>query len=134
VAVSLKFIYDDIILELGTGISSTKLNSSFPRATNRALSQLEDRADTGTDFPMVTSINDTVTQLSAKHEYVLYAGIMYWLQRMGYANGDPRIAAVILSDTKTLWAEAIGGYIKDKVADDMATGGLDIIGQGYLGA
>jgi len=134
VAVSLKFIYDDIILELGTGISSTKLNSSFPRATNRALNELENRADTGVDFTQVSSINDTVTQLVAKHEFILYAGIMYWLQRMGFANGDPRIAAAVLSDTERLWSSAIGDYVKDKVSDDMATGGIDIIGLGYVGS
>lgn len=133
-AVNLKAIYDDIIEQLGTGISSTKLNNAFPRATNRALNQLENRADTGTDFTAVAGIGDSITQLDAKHEYILYAGIMFWLQRAGFANGDPRVAAAMLKDSSDLWKEAIGAYIKDAVATEMADGTTDVIGQGYLGS
>jgi hypothetical protein len=131
-AVSLKYLYEDIVAELGQGVGSTKLNSAYMRAVNRALSQLENKADTGTDFALYSDINDSVSELSAKHDYILYAGVMYWLQRMGYANGDPRIAAAVLSDTERLWQSAIGDYTKDKINADQATGGIDIIGLGDL--
>ena len=132
-SVSVRFLYDDIEKELGHGVDSTKLNSAFPRAVNRALNQLESKASTGTDFTQVSSIDATITQLDAKHDYVIYAGTMYWLQRMGYANGDPRIAAAVLSDSEQMWKSARGDYVADKVNDDQATGGLDIIGLGYVG-
>ena len=133
-AVSLKYLYDDIVAELGQGVGSNRLNAAFPRAVNRALSELENKADTGTDFAQVDNINDSVSELSAKHEYILYAGIMYWLQRMGYANGDPRIAAAVLSDTERMWKNAIGDYIKDSNVADQVDGEEDIINLGYVGS
>ena len=133
-SVNLRFLYDDIVQELGQGVGQSKLNAAFPRATNRALSELESKARTGTDFALVDSIDDTVSQLEAKHEYILYSGIMYWLQRMGYANGDPRIAAAVLSDTERLWRDAKGDYTTSKIDDAMEAGDEDIIGLGYVGS
>jgi len=133
-AVNLRFLYEDIVAELGQGVGSTKLNAAFPRAVNRALAELENKARTGTDFALYSSIDDTVTELDSKYEYVLYAGIMYWLQRMGYANGDPRIAAAVLSDTERMWRAAVGDYTASKIDDDMETGGLDIANLGYVGS
>lgn len=132
-SIYLKSVYDDITMQLGQGVGNTKLNSAFVRAVNRTLSELENRADTGTDFELVDSMGDTISDLADKHEYILYAGIMYWLQRMGYASGDPRVAAAVLSDSERMWRQAIGDYIKDKVNDAQATGTSDIIGLGYLG-
>ena len=132
-AVNLKFLYDDIVEALGFGTGNAKFNSAFPRATNRALNQLENRADTGTDFTQVNSINESVTQLDAKHEYILYAGIMFWLQRMGHVVGDTRLASAMLRDSTDTWNEAIGAYTKDKINEDQTTGGIDIIGIGYVG-
>ena len=79
---------------------------------------------------MLTAIEDTVTDMDEKHEYILYAGIMFWLQRMGFKPGDPRIATAVINDTAREWKGAIGDYIADKVNDDQATGGLDIIALG----
>jgi len=129
-AVYLQHVYEDVVDEIGIGTGSKKLNQKFPRATNRALSELENKADTGTDFLFVTKINDTITQLADKHEYIIYSGIMYWLMRMGMRPGDPRIATAVLNDTERAWKAAIGDYIKDKVNDDQAEGDNDIA---YLG-
>ena len=131
--VYLKHLYDDVVAELGQGVGSNRLNSAFPRAVNRALSELENKADTGTDFAVYEDIDSTVTELEAKHEYILYAGIMYWLQRMGYRPGDARIATAVLNDTQRGWQAAKGDYIKDQVADAQDEGDEDIIGLGYLG-
>ena len=131
--VYLKHLYDDVVAELGQGVGSNRLNSAFPRAVNRALSELENKADTGTDFAVYEDIDSTVTELEAKHEYILYAGIMFWLQRMGYKPGDPRIATAVLNDTERLWRSAKGDYIKDEVNDAQDEGDEDIIGLGYLG-
>jgi hypothetical protein len=125
-------IYEDVVDELNNG-ENERLSARFPRAVNRALSQLENKADTGTDFAYYDSKEDTVAELDAKHEYVLYTGVMYWLMRMGERPGDPRIATAVLNDTERQWRASIGDYTKDKLNDDQTTGGLDIANLGYVG-
>lgn len=125
-------IYQDVVDELNNGENS-RLSARFIRAVNRALSQLENKADTGTDFAIYSSKEDTVTELDAKHEYILYTGTMFWLYRMGERPGDPRVATAVLNDTESQWRAAIGDYTKDKLNDDQTTGGLDIANIGYVG-
>ena len=131
--VYLKHLYDDIVAEFGQGTGSSKLNAAFPRAVNRALSELESKANTGTDFAVYESVTETVSELEQKHEHVLYAGVMYWLQRAGWKPGDPRIATAVLNDTERMWRDAKGDYISDKLNDAMAEGDEDVINLGYVG-
>jgi len=129
-SVYLQHVYEDVVDEIGIGTGSVKLNKKFPRACNRALSELENKADTGTDLTFVTKIDQILTDIADKHEYIVYSGVMYWLMRMGMRPGDPRIATAVLNDTERAWKAAIGDYTKDKVNDAQAEGDEDIA---YLG-
>jgi len=131
-SVYLASIFEDILDELNNG-ENARLNARFPRAVNRALSQLENKADTGVDFAEYPNKTDIVTELAAKHEYILYVGVLYWLMRMGERPGDPRIATVVLNESKENWRDAIGDYTKDVIATAQAAGDQDIIQLGYVG-
>jgi len=132
-AINLQSVYNSIVAELGQGTGPNKLNSAFPVAVTRALAQLESRANTGTEPPIVTGISQTLTGYKARHEYVVYSGTMYYLMRSGFKPGDPRIATASLKDTKDLWNSAIGDYIADKSMERMDEGDRDVANLGYVG-
>ncbi len=132
-AVYLQHLFDDIVEEIGQGAGSNRLKAAFPRAVNRALSEMERKANTGTDFAYVENIDDTVEDLDQVYEYVLYAGVTFWLNRMGFKAGDARIATATLSDTDKLWKAAKGDYISGKMQDLMDEGENDIANLGYVG-
>jgi len=132
-AVYLQTLYEDIVAELGQGSGSLRMSDAFPRACNRALAELESKANTGTDFALIESIEDVVEGLEDKHEYVLYAGAAFWLNRSGFKNGDARIASAAMSDTRQAWKDAKGDYISDKMQADMDDGETDVANLGYVG-
>ena len=104
-SVYLQFLFDDIAEELGQGSGSNRFKAAFPRAVNRALSELELKANTGTDFALIESIDDTVDDLADKYEFVLYAGVAYWLNRMGFRNGD-----ILVTSLPFLYEHIVLGY------------------------
>jgi hypothetical protein len=133
-SIYLQYLFDDIAEELGQGTGSNRFKAAFPRAVNRSLMELESKANTGVDFAMIESIDDTVEDLDDKYEFVLYAGVAYWLNRMGFRAGDARIASATLSDTNRLWKDAKGDYISGKMQDLMDDGEEDVVNLGYVGA
>ena len=132
-SVFLQQVYEDIVAELGTGVGNDVLEERFPRAVNRATGELSSRANLSSPLIQIDSISAELTDVAARHEYVIYAGVRHWLGRMGVRLGDPQTAAIVLADARKEWDIAIGNYIADKSTALMDAGEEDIALQGYLG-
>ena len=112
-SIRLKTLYADVAKDLGLGTGNERLSDAFPRAVNRALDELAVAGDVAGKFTHVSSIDDTVSDLSDHYEYMLYAGVAYYLIRMGFKPGDSRIASVIYDDSDKRWEQAKADYIMD---------------------
>ena len=112
--ISCQAIYNDVVATMGTGTGNLKLNDAFPRAVNRALDELSIASDQPTKFPHVTATSDSVAALDDHYEYILYAGTLYWLIRMGYKPGDPKTARLVYEDTESVWAKGRADFCMDQ--------------------
>jgi hypothetical protein len=129
-SVSVQSLYIDACRELGQGQGNSKLAASFVTAVNRTLDTLSVKSDKATKFPHISSINDSVS-ISVNYEYILYAGVIYFLIRMGHRPSDPNIAKVVYGDSANVWEEAIADYIQDVDNIFQSTDSNDVIGLGY---
>jgi len=129
-SVNIQELFDDIAAEIGSGASNKVFTAKFVRAVNRSLDTLSLRANLETRLGHITQINTTYTELDAEYNYILFAGIRYFLPRMGQRPGDPRVAKAILADTSSEWKGAIGDYIaaESYALQDVSTN--DIAGWG----
>jgi hypothetical protein len=112
--ISVKTLYKDVAQELGLGEGNERLTDDFPRAVNRALSEMSHAADLATKITHVSSCEDSIN-LDANYEYIIYAGTTYYLTRAGHKPKDPRIAPTIYEDTSRRWKDAKADYV---VAED----------------
>ena len=129
-SISCQSLYEDITQQLGLGTGNTKLANSFVRAVNRALDQMSVSSDLTTKHAHISNQNSTITTLISAYEYMLYAGVYYWLVRMGHSASDPRIASVMYRDSAEAWTNALADYKQD--ADNLvqADSTQDVIGLG----
>ena len=131
-AIELKPMFDDVAERLGRGSGSRRLEQSFPRAVNRALDGLSLAADLATRHSHVSGSSESVSTLDAEYEPLLYAGVMYWLVRMGHTPSDPRLATALLKETDNAWEDAQGRYWEAELNATQATSTNDVIGLGDL--
>lgn len=130
-SVSVQRIHDVLRDEWSRGVGDSLFQTKIILSVNAALSELESDRDSGTDFTPISKINTSV-DLAAKHEWVLLAGVRYWLPRMGVTPGDPRTAGAILKDSDTLWERARAAYVTDAINAKQSDEDTDIVGQGSL--
>ena len=96
---------------LGNGQKSDRLTKMFPVAVNRALNELAVNTDSQS-WPDVSGTNGML-DFPFRYEYVLSAGVEYWLIRMGFSPSDPKIATVVYNDTEKRWTDGKGEYQMD---------------------
>lgn len=131
-SISCTDLFDDVAQEIGSGIANDRLTAAFPRAVNRALDELAVAADLATKFTHVTSTDGTIS-LDSSYEYIVYAGVIYHLIRMGHRPVDAKIAAIIFEDSRRNWANAKADYVQDADNVRQSTVENDMIAWGYLG-
>ena len=131
-SISVQGLYDDISREIGHGVGDNKLKESFPRAVNRCLDEMTNIANSGTTLSHITSIASTISDVSDEHEYIVYTGTRYWLGRMGWRVGDPRVASAILQDSERSWKQAKADYVVALSNELQADEDEDIIAGGSL--
>ena len=131
-SISVQGLYDDISREIGHGIGDNKLKESFPRAVNRCLDELTNFSNSGTDLTHITSVSSVITDVDAVHEYIIYTGTRYWLGRMGWRVGDPRVANAMLLDSDRSWDKAKADYVVALSNDLQVDEDNDIIAGGSL--
>ena len=105
-------LYRDICQALGAGYANERLADQFPRAFNRALNDLAVNSDHAV-WPDVQGTEGTL-DFPAQYEYVLFAGIQYYLIRSGHAPADPKIANVVYQDSAQAWKDGKGDFVMNE--------------------
>ena len=132
-AINCQTLLDDIGRSLGQGVSGTRITETFVTAVNSALDELSNEADLATRLTHITATDSSQADLGEHYRYILYAGVYYWMIRLGIRPADPRIAKVLFEDSERSWKEAKADYV---VAEDNSTqsdSDNDIWGLGALG-
>ena len=112
-AISVTTLYEDAAQECGAGVGNDKLTSGFVRACNRALDKMSVRADLATKHSHIANTDASVSTLSEHYGYMLYAGVIFYLRRMGFRSPDPKLFVKELDDSERQWNEALGEYVMD---------------------
>ena len=125
-------LYEDVAQECAGGIQNQKLSDAFVRACNRTLDTMSNRADLATKHAHITGTNSTISTLDEEYEYILHAGIVFFLRRMGWKSSDPRLHQKELEDTRLLWETGIGDYTTDIQNQNQADTDNDVWGLGNV--
>jgi len=131
-SISCTDLFEDVAQEIGSGIANDRLVASFPRAVNRALDELAVAADLATKYTHVSSTDGTVS-MSASYEYILYAGVIFHLIRMGHRPVDTKMATIIYDDSRVNWDKAKADFVQDADNIRQTTATEDMIAWGALG-
>ena len=109
-SLSTQSLYATALREVGGGVGSDTFNDSFINAVNCALDELSDEADLATRITHITAVGSTITSLNTFDWYILYAGVIYFLIRMGNRPSDPKTAMAVYQDSERRWENAKGNY------------------------
>lgn len=127
-------LYQDAADVYGLGVGSDKFERRWVNAVNRALDELSIAADLATRHSHITGPEDVITTLDSEYEWMLVAGMNYYLARTGQRPSDPNVLKFVYKDTSDQWERARDEYVADgwnqKQANDSTA---DIIGLGYVG-
>lgn len=129
-AVSCLSMFEDACSELGRGIGEKRVTSAFIRSVNRAQAELAHCCNLPA-FTPVTSTSGSVA-IDEDYEYVIYAGVIFHMIRMGIRPSDPAIAAAIYLDSAGRWTYCKGMYRVNEDNTDMADEDNDIAKFGSL--
>ena len=119
-------IFELVAGATGAGVASDRLKQAFPYTVNYTLDQLANAADEATKFEHVSGTEDTIDELSDHYGYIILAGVMYWLVRLGIRPGDPRTAATVFGDTERMWNTAKAEYITARLNDTQSDEDEDV--------
>lgn len=119
-------LYDMALAEVGGGTGNSRFNAAFVNAVNFALDELADEIDESSRFAHISSVNSTISNMSSDRGYILYAGIIYYLMRMGQRSSDPKVATLVFNDSKNRWDDGKANYWMRKLNDCQAVSSSDI--------
>jgi len=129
-SISCQQLYTDILSTIGVGTGDDKTIGRFTRAVNRTLDELSISADLATKHAHITGPQSTITTLSDYYEWILAAGVAFYMPRLGQRPSDPNLTTVVYKDTKEEWERAKGDYEANIWNEAQAVSGADIIGLG----
>lgn len=119
-------LYDMALVEVGGGSGSSRFNAAFINAVNFALDELADELDSSSRFSHISAVNSTISNMDANRGYILYAGVIYYLMRMGQRSSDPKVATLVFNDSKQRWDEGKANYWLKLLNDSQAVDTSDI--------
>jgi hypothetical protein len=119
-------LYDMALAEVGGGSGNSRFSTAFINAVNFAIDELADEIDSATRFAHISSVNSTISGIDADRGYIIYAGIIYYLMRMGQRSSDPKVATLVFNDSKNRWDEGKGNYWMRRLNDCQAVTTSDI--------
>lgn len=132
-SISCQQLYRDVLATVGVGTGSELTLSRFTTAVNRTLSELGITADLETKHTSITGPESTITTLSSYYEWILAAGVAFYMTRLGQRPSDPNIAQLVYKDTASEWERAKGEYVANLWNELQADEDEDIIGLGNVG-
>ena len=132
-SISCQALYNSVIGSSGTSVGSDRINSRFVTAVNRSLDRMSLAGDLATRHSHITGQNSTITSLDDEYEWILAAGVDFFLNKLGQRTSDPKLLSVVTSNNKTDWEDALGEYVAALSYIEQATDSNSIIGLGYVG-
>jgi hypothetical protein len=132
-SLSVTGLYDLAKAQVGGGSGSQFFQDCFINAVNCALDEMSDAADLVSRHSHITQTNSSISTLSSSHWYMLYAGVIYYLIRMGQRPTDPKIASMVYQDSFRGWESAKANYITRILNDLQADTTADVVKFGYVG-
>lgn len=124
-------LYDMALREVGGGVGNSTFSAAFVNAVNFALDELADEVDSATRYAHITSVNSTITAMNADRGYILYAGVIYYLMRMGQRPTDPKVATAVFNDTSERWSDGKGNFWMRRLNDCQAVPTSSVAKLGY---
>jgi len=132
-SVSVQGLYSVAVSTSGTGTGNETFNIRWATAVNRSLDEMSLAADLATPHSHITGQQGIITTLAAKYEWVLAAGVDFYLNKTGQRTSDPRLLGIVTANNKNDWEAAKGEYVAGLSYEDQATDSNSIIGLGYVG-
>lgn len=133
-ALSLSGLHKQLCNDFSTVQSDERFQSDFIAATNLALDELSAAADLATAITHVTSLTSVVSELDAKHTFLLKDGLVVKLIEMG----RPHRASEAYVLARANWEERKGDFLMmeqrelQATVDDDGVPSEDVVGLGYL--
>ncbi len=93
-------------LHVPEGGRGERFAADFVTAFNRVLSELTRKANLATRLSHITGTASVQSALEADDEYVVAAGLKYYLSTMGYARENDD-----MSRLQAMWDDAVGDFI-----------------------
>jgi len=134
-SISCQALYDDAKSTYGVGAGSDLFQGRWVRAINRALDELSIAADLETKHSHISGPEDNITSLADYYEWILVAGMNYYMARVGQRPSDPNVLKMVYADTQNQWERGKNEYVANRWNEKQANDSTeDIIGLGYLGS
>ena len=132
-SISCQRLYQNVLGTIGVGVGDDLTVSRFTTATNRSLDELSITADLATKHSHITGPQSTITTLSDYYEWILAAGVAFYMPRLGQRPSDPNLTEKVYDDTRNEWERGKGEYVANSWNETQATDSNSIIGLGYVG-
>ena len=132
-SISCQQLYKDVLSTVGVGVGNNTTTGRFTTAVNRTLDELSITADLATKHSHITGPESIITTLSSYYEWILSAGVAFYMVRLGQRPSDPNLAQIVYKDTASEWDRAKGEYVANRWNETQATDSESIIGLGYVG-
>ena len=126
-------LYDMALIEVGGGTGNSRFSAAFVNAVNFALDELADELDLASRFSHIAQVNSTISNMDSNRGYILYAGIIYHLIRMGQRPTDPKVGTLVFNDSQQRWNDGKGNYWMKRLNDCQAVATSSITKLGYQG-
>lgn len=131
-SISCQLMYNSLAEDLGLGTGNERLRRNFVRSVNKSLDELSLAADLVNRISHISSESGSIS-LDKEYEFIVEAGVIFHITRMGHKPSDPKIATEIFKDSAKNWANAKASYVAAEDNKLQATDTNSVIGLGYLG-
>ena len=119
-------LYDMALIEVGGGSGNSRFSAAFVNAVNFALDEMADELDQATRWSHISAVNSTITNMDSNRGYILYAGIIYYLMRMGQRPTDPKVGTLVFNDAAQRWKDGKANYWLKQLNDCQAVASSSI--------
>lgn len=128
-------VYSSAVRAFKTSHDSERFSDGFIDSCNRAIGEINNKADLDSRISRIDNVNDTVTNLDEKYEHCLTSGIWRWLllsgqkPNQGFEQQVNHLASMFEDYIMEMMTD-IRNDLQDSDTDDSE---YDIIGLGALG-
>lgn len=100
-------LLQDAADELGVDEGNERFKRRFITSINTTLDELSQDADLASAYSHIESTDDSIS-IDASYQWMVYAGLIYHMIRMGQRPSDPKLAVLVYQDSAKQWEHAKG--------------------------